>query len=136
MKSLRVRSILAFLAVVLLSAPAWADWRLCNKTGYPVEVSIGYYKDGSWWSEGWWKIEPGGRCATVISGDLTNRHYYYMANHLEIGGGWYGDYTFCVTTKAFTIRGDSNCEGRGYRTQGFLQADSEQARNMTTNLTD
>ncbi|NQW10399.1 MAG: DUF1036 domain-containing protein [Alphaproteobacteria bacterium] len=135
------RLIIGLVAWVSMTSMASADWNICNKTGYPVQVAIGYAKGKVWWSEGWWEIDPGGECLAVVSGDLANKYYYYYAAHLEVGGEWSGDYNFCVSDNAFTIKnrssGDSlNCEGRSYDTEGFIEVDTKESRSWTTNLVD
>lgn len=141
MRGLGIR-LLVFLSAVttpllVSESEARAEWRVCNNTGYPVQVAIGYQEGNQYVSEGWWKIGSGGQCKTVKDGALQNRYYYFYADHLEVGGSWDGDYNFCVTSNAFTIVGDENCSNRGYRTKGFELVDTgPTATSWTTTLTD
>ncbi|MGK7890842.1 MAG: DUF1036 domain-containing protein [Leptolyngbyaceae cyanobacterium] len=140
MKKMQAKLLLFFCTLIPLTfweSKALADWRICNNTGYDVTIAIGYSDDGEWVSKGWWEIGSGGRCMTLIHGDLQNRYYYYYAEHNDIGGSWSGDYYFCVSSNAFLIVGDENCQSRGYRAQGFAQVDTgPTARSWTTNLVD
>lgn len=125
---------------LVMTTTARADWSICNKTGYPVQVAIAYLEGDKWWSEGWWEINSGGECVKVYGKDLTNKYYYY-AFHIDIKGGWSGDTNFCVSSNAFTIdnkgsNDDPNCGGRGYDAEGFRKIDTKDARSWTTNLTD
>jgi uncharacterized membrane protein len=130
--SLRLFSICALLLVV---PPAAAEWTICNKTGYPVVLAVGYKKGNQWISEGWWHIS-GGHCDHVVGGDLRQRYYYYYAEHEEIGGQWGGNAWFCVSHNSFTIVGDENCNKRGYEQKGFRKVDTGDSKSWTTSLTD
>jgi uncharacterized membrane protein len=124
------------IATLLLSAiPAAAELEICNKTGYPVDVAIGYNERNRWVSKGWWNI-AGGRCAVVVGGDLKDRYYYYYAEHRQVGGKWAGNYPFCVSRNTFTIVDDKNCESRGYEKQGFKRIDTGNSKSWRRNLTD
>jgi len=97
--------------------------RICNETRYVQAVSLGYQdKDDSWVSEGWWDLAQN-QCATVLSGELQKRYYYYRA---EAKGGPLTEdaYMFCTSAEEYTIVGDSECEERGYKREGFAQIDT------------
>jgi uncharacterized membrane protein len=129
-------SIAATLTLLLLVMPASGELRVCNSTGYPLTVAVGYNKDSNWKSEGWWRIE-GGSCQVVISGDLDKRYYYYYAEHKwERGGEWSGKDFFCISRNKFIINGDTRCEERGYERKGFRQIDTGDSTSWRVNLTD
>ena len=44
------------LVVCLWSAPARADFRLCNNTSSRVGIALGYKDAEGWTTEGWWNI--------------------------------------------------------------------------------
>ncbi|MCF4098461.1 DUF1036 domain-containing protein [Maritalea mediterranea] len=122
-------------ALTLLATPALAGLEICNNAAERLSLAIGYSSDGGWVSEGWWNIDPGA-CKTTISGDLKNRYYYYRAN---MSGDPFatGDYSFCTTKEAFTIKGDENCVDRGYDAMGFRKLDTgETATHFTLTLND
>lgn len=122
------------LLLVFASAEAAASLRICNETDHTRSIAIGYGNDGTWTSEGWWNIDPG-KCASVISGDLNNRYYYYRATRT---GAEFSDegYMFCTDQQAFTIVGDDQCTERGYRREGFRKIDTgPTARSFTLTLT-
>jgi len=119
------------LAAGSLGAPnmAHAAFLFCNETKSVVEAAFGHRDDGTWVSEGWWQIQPG-QCSRVYNKALTQRFYFYYAKALTLpakdGKGpmtWSGKYSFCTDTKAFKAEGDSNCEARGFRMQGFQEVD-------------
>lgn len=129
---LSIRSFLTFAALCLfLFAPhaAQAAFLFCNHTQWVIEAAFGSREDGTWTSEGWWQIQPG-QCARVSNKPLTQRFYFYYARALTVTPKdehkrtvWSGKYAFCTDNKAFRIEGDSNCEARGYRQQGFQEVD-------------
>ncbi|MCH2093762.1 MAG: DUF1036 domain-containing protein, partial [Rhodobacteraceae bacterium] len=76
-------------------------------------------EDGAWVSEGWWGVEPFD-CREVISEDLTRAFYYWRATNVH--GAFRDDaFSFCTEGSAFTIVGDHDCEGRGYRKEQFRE---------------
>lgn len=115
---------LACAVVVALAgaAPALAGLEICNDTSATHPVAIGYKSGDQWISEGWWTI-PADECRTLISADLANRYYYFMAR-LQDWGFAHEDIVFCVTPEVFTITGDENCEARGYETGRFAKIDT------------
>ncbi|MDJ0824786.1 MAG: DUF1036 domain-containing protein [Rhodobacter sp.] len=94
----------------------------CNETAETQSVSVAYEGDDGFVSEGWWNVEPGD-CATPLGGALKKRYYYYRT---EVQGApsITGSYNFCTTPEAYTITGDSDCEARGYDTEGFAEIDT------------
>ncbi|MBV8061485.1 MAG: DUF1036 domain-containing protein [Alphaproteobacteria bacterium] len=113
---------------------AQAAMVFCNKTKEPIEAAIGYRdtvdddNHEDWFSEGWWRIEPG-QCSRVYSDPLKQRFYFYYAAGLSTPTPehrpflWGGKYEFCTDTKAFRVQGDGNCDARGYKAKGFQQVD-------------
>lgn len=125
--------VLAACAALLVSAPARADLRLCNKTEETISVAIGYKASDGWRSEGWWNIE-GAKCGTLLSGALGSRYYYIYAVDSRNGGEWGGKGYMCTRRKMFTISGIENCAARGYERTGFFEIDTAEQRNWTVHL--
>ena len=124
------------LGMLLMAAPAaLADLKLCNRTNSTVGVALGYKDDKGWASEGWWNVPPK-QCKTLLQGDLIARYYYIFAIDYDKGGTWTGPATLCIQDKIFTIRGRTNCEARGYRTQGFYEVDTGEKFDFTIMLND
>ncbi len=99
-------------------------FRVCNETEWEQSVSVGYEGAEGWTSEGWWNLGPG-ECATPIAGPLDKQYFYYRS---EVDGEPYGvtqNFTFCTTTEAYTIVGDTDCEARGYDKEGFNEVTLE-----------
>ena len=112
-----------------LPLPAQAALLFCNQTKSVIEAALGRRHETGWTSEGWWQIQPG-QCARVYNKPLTQRFYFYYARALTLkakdGDGvltWSGKYAFCTDDKAFKVDGDTGCEARGYRSQGFQDVD-------------
>lgn len=124
------------LAVTYAAAPAYADLKLCNTTGSRIGVSIGYQDPATGWTtEGWWTI-PARTCETLYKGPLTSRYFFVHAIDYDRGGEWSGKSVMCTTDKSFTIRGERDCQGRGYKSTGFFQVDVQDAKDWTIQLTD
>jgi uncharacterized membrane protein len=115
--------------------PAFADLRVCNQTGNPVSIALGYRAERGWQSEGWWVATPS-QCATVYQGTLNTRFFYlYVAD--DIGGGaWDGSVYMCTRDETFTIFGVEDCLARGYERTGFFEVDTQNKSDWTLQLTD
>lgn len=117
---------------VIYSSPAQAGLEICNQTDLTASVSIGYQRDNTWTSEGWWNIAPND-CATVVEGDLRQRYYYWHATN-DLGVFIAEEYTFCTTPDIFTIKDDKNCGARGYEQTQFTEIDTGDAKRFVVNL--
>ncbi len=121
--------------LVLSPTAALADLRLCNATTGRIGVAIGYQDGSGWVTEGWWTI-AGDSCETLLRGKLTSRFYYVHAVDYDRGGEWSGPTQMCAGDKAFTIRGNTDCDARGLRQAGFMEVDTNDANDWTVRLTD
>lgn len=118
----------------LSTAPAVADFTVCNDSGSATAyVSAAYQSDGEWISEGWWQIAQG-QCKIVFPGDLKSRYYYIRADGDD--GTWKGDYVFCYRNEKFTIYGDENCASRGHKSGGYFEVDTGDSYDWTQRLVD
>ena len=123
-------AVLAVILGLVMADEAWADLKLCNKTGSTIGVALGYKDDKGWASEGWWNIPPRS-CKTLLQGNLIARYYYIYAVDYDKGGEWSGPATMCTQDRIFTIRGRKNCEARGYKTRGFYEVDTGEKTDFT-----
>jgi uncharacterized membrane protein len=133
-------AILAPLAIAVLLATlpataALADLKLCNTTSSRIGVAIGYQDPNGWTTEGWWNISAQ-TCETLYKGTLSSRFYYIHAIDYDRGGEWAGKSLMCTAEKAFTIRGVQDCTRRGYKSTGFFEVDTQEAKDWTIRLTD
>lgn len=137
MKLARPTLCLALLTAGLLmaSAPAKADLRMCNTTGSRIGVAIGYRDAQGWVTEGWWNLSPRG-CETLLRGTLAARFYYVYALDYDKGGEWTGKSIMCTRNKEFTIRGIEDCLARGFDRSGFFEVDTGEQKSWTIQLTD
>jgi uncharacterized membrane protein len=100
---------------------ALAELNICNESGLPMYIAVAWSEDNDWKSRGWFNMGAG-ECATMISGDLRSRYYWYYAESLEKKLIWSGagkDHSgaFCVISDAFFFR-DANrtdCDDREFR---------------------
>jgi len=130
MVSFRSFFFLCVICVILGAAgSARAAFLFCNQTKTALEAAFGSRDDGIWLSEGWWQIQPG-QCARVMNKPLVQRFYFYFARALTLPSKdskepkvWGGRFAFCTDNKAFRIEGDSQCEQRGFKRQGFQDVD-------------
>ena len=131
-----VRLLLVAAAFALISAPAKADFHLCNNTGSRVGIAIGYKDpEGTWITEGWWNLSARA-CETVLKGTLVARYYYIYAIDYDRGGEWSGQAYMCTRDKEFTIQGTQDCLARGYDKTGFFEVDTGEQRTWTVQLTE
>ena len=127
---------LIFAAVVFSSAPALADFQICNQTGSRIGIAIGYKgSDGKWTTEGWWNLAAR-NCEILLKGNLVARYYYIYAIDYDRGGEWSGHAFMCTRDKEFTIRGTEDCLARGFDRTGFFEVDTGEQRAWTVQLTD
>jgi len=121
----------------LLAAPlpAHADLKLCNTTSSRIGVAIGYQDTSGWTTEGWWNIAAR-TCETLYRGTLSSRFYYVHAIDYDRGGEWAGKSAMCTADKVFTIRGVQDCLQRGFKSTGFFEVDTQEAKDWTIRLTD
>jgi len=125
----------AVLLAGLAPLPALADLKLCNATSGRIGVAIGYQDGSGWATEGWWTI-AGESCETLLKGKLGSRFYYVHAIDYDRGGEWSGPTVMCTEDKAFLIRGNADCEKRGHGQAGFMEVDTNDARDWTIRLGD
>lgn len=107
---------------IMIAAPAAAQLKLCNETGGKRAFAIAQQVNGEWQSEGWWNIADG-ECAVVEGKELTQRYYYYHAT-LNGKATHGGDYSFCTQKEIFDIKGQGECEARGYKSADFRVIDT------------
>lgn len=134
MRPLRL-AVTAALAAGLGAGPAMAGFKACNETAHPIALAVAHSTGREWISQGWWRIAPKS-CTPIYNGALESRFYYLRGVHLEVGGGWVGDRSFCISRDSFKISGRDKCEERGYEKAGFFEVDTKDAADYTHTLTD
>jgi uncharacterized membrane protein len=121
--------------MIIASAPAAADLKICNASTSRVGVSIGYQDSKGWATEGWWNVAPQA-CETLLKGAVPSRFIYVHAVDYDRGGEWAGTNFMCTHDKSFAIRDVKDCQRRGYRRTGFFEVDTGAAKEWTIRLTD
>ncbi len=112
--------------------PAMAAFNLCNKTKATVRVALGRFDGQQWTSEGWWNVATA-QCATLLSGPLQARYYYFYAT--DGAGSWEGKTGFCVAPgKRFKATGRADCARRGLDRRGFSEVDTGAKPDWTQTL--
>jgi len=126
----------ASLFVMLLqTANATADFRICNDTKSLVGIALGYRESAKWVTEGWWQI-PSETCASLVDGDLNSRFYYLYAEDADRGGQWRGDIFMCTSDREFRIDGVQDCFARGHKRTGFFEVDTSNKDSWMVRLTE
>ncbi len=111
--------------VLAVASPVKANLEVCNRSDRGrVMVAIAYPVAGNRWNaEGWLDLDDG-ECGTLVSGDLTNRYYYYFA---QTAGQyfWKGNHRFCVSNRKFLFAdADKMCKGINSRWENFRELDT------------
>jgi uncharacterized membrane protein len=131
----------ALLAVFGLLSPARADLKLCNATNSRIGIAIGYQDpkagagDASFATEGWWNVGAGG-CETLIRGPVPGRFIYVHAVDYDRSGEWAGTHMMCTADRSFAIKDIKDCPKRGYKSTGFYEVDTGDAKEWTIRLSD
>ena len=134
-----MRSVIACFAIVLLAllvtAPARADFSVCNQTLDVVNVAIGHTVGETFRTEGWWTIGSN-QCARVIREDLTTRYVYVFADDVFGQPLLQGTTSMCLGPSKFSIDGVDSCWARGHKAADFLEVDTKSLSNWTFFLTE
>ena len=115
--------LLAFALLALLTAPARADFRVCNKTHALANIAVGTDAGEVFKTEGWWVATPGS-CATPIRGPLKSRYVYLYATDIDGVDLLPGTVTMCIDHSKFVAYGAENCWRRGLQAVTFAEIDT------------
>ena len=116
------------LLAAILSLPARADFRVCNKTHALINLAVGDRRGRSLRTEGWWARRPG-RAPHPIRGPLTDRFVYLYATTSTV---WTleGAATMCIDRGKFVAYGAENCWRRGLQAVTFAEIDTLDSRRL------
>jgi uncharacterized membrane protein len=131
----RKRLPFAFALLVILSIPARADFRVCNKTHALINIAVGTDAGEAFKTEGWWVATPGS-CATPVRGPLKSRFVYLYATDIDGVDLVTGTATMCIDRGKFVAYGAENCWRRGLQAVTFAEIDTLDSGDWTTFLTD
>src|SRR5438128_12090512 len=102
----------ATISVMVSSAPAFADLKLCNRMSYVVEVAIGIDDKAATATRGWFRIDPAA-CRVVAQGTLTADRILLNAHALGVYGSspipQSGGDTLCIAPDNFVIAAARQC---------------------------
>jgi len=118
-------TIVALCALFLTTAPARAEFTVCNQTLDVVNVALGEEVDGLFETDGWWTVGAN-RCVNLIRDELTNRYIYIYATDVFGNAVLNGSTEMCVDRRRFTIRGIQDCWQRGHIPARFYEVDTLQ----------
>ena len=91
---------LAFALLVVVTLPAHADFRVCNKTHALINIAVGTDAGEAFRTEGWWVATPGS-CATPVRGPLKSRFVYLYATDIDGVDLVTGTTTMCIDRGKF-----------------------------------
>jgi uncharacterized membrane protein len=123
-----------------LSSPAHADLKLCNATTSRIGIAIGYQDPKvtgtpQFATEGWWNVSAQA-CETLIRGPVPSRFIYVHAVDYDRSGEWAGTHVMCTADRTFAIKDVKDCPKRGYKSTGFYEVDTGDAKEWTIRLSD
>ncbi len=103
-----VRCGLAATALVAVTLPASADFQLCNRLSYVVEIAVGLHDAGALVTRGWFRIDPG-QCRVAVEGTVIADRFYIHARALPVYGTSpvprTGHAELCVSRHNFIVPG-------------------------------
>jgi uncharacterized membrane protein len=105
---------------------AGAGLTFCNRTQDIIWSALGIESQGKKRSMGWWRLQPG-QCEKVIKDRLIERYVYAFAAADRTEGvaeTWGGTKQFCTRDATFEIDDATDCQGRSFKSTGFLEIDT------------
>lgn len=130
---------LSFLIALGFIAPASADFQLCNKTSYVLDLALALEEKDAAATRGWFRVDPG-QCRTVLQGTPQADKVYLHARALAAYGPsplpQAGHADFCIADGNFVIAAAKACQTRaGQRLVRFSQIKpSETEQGLTAYL--
>jgi uncharacterized membrane protein len=102
----------AAISILVSSAPALADLKICNRMSYVVEAAIGIDHQSATATRGWFRIDPA-TCRVVAQGTLTAERILLHARALGLYGSspmpQSGADTLCIAEQNFVIAAARQC---------------------------
>jgi uncharacterized membrane protein len=126
---------LAFLLPLAASWPASADFRVCNRTKYLLNIAIGYGAGQEFATEGWWSVTPNS-CARPVKDPLAGRYVYLYATDVDGADVLRGSVSMCIDRRKFKIFGITDCWRRGLAAVNFEEIDTFSSAAWTVFLSD
>lgn len=118
------------LALLAGTAPARAEFAVCNQSFDVINLAIGQYEYEAFVTEGWWTVGPN-QCANVIDEPLRARYVYVFAQDVFGNELLAGTTPMCIGTRRFEIRGEADCLQRGYLETRFFEVDTQSMERWT-----
>ena len=135
---LRSVGMLACLLGFVLPAAAQDGWKLCNRTSYIIEASIGRPEGTGITVDGWIKLQPGS-CKLALAGPLEPKfHFLYARTSTAHRNGlreWGGKSELCVDpTSSFSLESPPDCAAMGLEARGFRAVEITRRTSWLTNF--
>jgi uncharacterized membrane protein len=126
---------LAFSLTLSAALSARAEFRVCNRTKYLLNIAVGYTEGEEFSTEGWWSAAPNS-CATPIKRPLNERYVYLYATDIDAADVLQGTVSMCVGRRKFKIAGIADCWRRGLQAVNFAEIDTLNSPDWTVFLND
>jgi uncharacterized membrane protein len=117
------------------TSSVYAEFRVCNKTKYLLNIAVGYSAGQDFATEGWWSVTPNS-CSTPIKTLLADRYLYLYASDVDAVDVLKGAVSMCVNRVKFKIFGVADCWRRGLQAVNFSEIDTLNSPDWTVFLTD
>ena len=115
---------------------ARADLKLCNTTSSRIGVAIGYQDPNGWTTEGWWNIASQ-TCETLYKGTLSEPLLgTSMPSTTTAAANGPASPSCAPPTRPSRFGGFRTARRRGYKSTGFFEVDTQEAKDWTIRLTD
>jgi uncharacterized membrane protein len=137
----RARFFALALAASIAAGPAWAEFKICNRTSYVVYAATAAMVGSKATVHGWTRMIPGD-CETAIKGDLAAEAYFVYARTSRAHAGpqraWGGAVPFCTREADFTLQMPmrATCKGADVSALPFAGVDTHRVKAWTMTLTE
>ncbi len=127
-------TLMALAGLLAISAPARAEFTVCNQTLDVVNLAVGQEIDKTFQTEGWWTVGAN-QCVNVVREELSNRYIYIYATDVFGHAILNGSTDMCVEKRRFAIRGIDDCWKNGHVAARFYEVDTQAQARWTFFLT-
>jgi len=119
--------------------------QVCNETRHLVWTTIGLHQGENSVTRGWYRVLAG-ECIRPVRKPLDGQVLYSFGEAVDKDGPvvakgnipliWDGAVELCTSDKRFTIEGQDNCAGRGFKITKFRKIDLGGAKSWTIRYTE
>ncbi|MEH6549083.1 MAG: DUF1036 domain-containing protein [Pseudomonadales bacterium] len=116
--------LLPILLLLAFASRVQAELIMCNNLPEKTTYAIAYQQSDGWRSSGWFSI-PAGDCTQALSGNTSNKTFYYYVNSDRVDIQDTSTEVMCISRKTFEIRNaNMDCRQRGHLQARFIRIDT------------